>query len=487
MFPSLLWLREEPERAPGIAMQVFDDVNLDRLLPESVIKKLAVPCTPEEILARQDIFRRLSNVFFSDAVERLNLSLIAFARVKDALRLSVTEYETLVLFAECARKYKDILNALAALPEGSVFTDALRAFADGDAAKNFLQEFELATPTVSQALERICRFKATVVLEEVIIEECEANADTLPVEDTIALYARKLGLVYENHPSLRSLFPDEPLCRGIAEIYPEEYGMLKEFRAKFASQIDDRVLTLKDEIGFYAAVLALIEKARAREVQLCFPAIARKRVYRAEYAYDISLTLKADVRIIPNHVDFSEEERVCFLTGANGGGKTTYIRTMAINLILFLGGCPIFAEKAEIYPFRQIFTHFTSDERFDGSGRLFDEQRRVDEILASVKDDAFLFLNETFSGTDDKKGCEMTLRYSATFRDRGAFALYVTHFHEVNDKGFPVLNTVIDVSDDNRRTFKIVKSNALRSSYAHDILKKYALTKEDLERRLTES
>ena len=78
----------------------------------------------------------------------------------------------------------------------------------------------------------------------------------------------------------------------------------------------------------------------------------------------------------------------------------------------------------------------------------------------------------------------MTLDYSAKFKELGCFSLFVTHFHEVNDKGYTVFNTVIDVSNDNRRTFRIVKSDSLRSSYAEDILRKYALTQDDLTRRL---
>ena len=104
--------------------------------------------------------------------------------------------------------------------------------------------------------------------------------------------------------------------------------------------------------------------------------------------------------------------------------------------------------------------------------------------MAVAEKDAFLLLNETFSGTDDQKGRELTLAYSEKFKELGCFSLFVTHFHEVNDRGYTVFNTVIDVSDGNRRTFRIVKSDSLRSSYAADILKKYALTRDDLERRL---
>ena len=40
MFPSLLWLNEDRPQANRVIEQVFDDVNLDRLLPASTIKKM---------------------------------------------------------------------------------------------------------------------------------------------------------------------------------------------------------------------------------------------------------------------------------------------------------------------------------------------------------------------------------------------------------------------------------------------------------------
>ena len=52
-------------------------------------------------------------------------------------------------------------------------------------------------------------------------------------------------------------------------------------------------------------------------------------------------------------------------------------------------------------------------------------------------------MNETYSGTDDLKGAKLTLETARKLRDSGAFALWVTHFHEVNEEGFGSLTTVI--------------------------------------------
>ena len=77
----------------------------------------------------------------------------------------------------------------------------------------------------------------------------------------------------------------------------------------------------------------------------------------------------------------------------------------------------------------------------------------------------------------------MTLETVRALRERNCFALFVTHFHETADSGYPTLTTVIDESDDNRRTYRITRVGDRRSSFARDILKKYALDRDSLEKR----
>lgn len=488
MFPSLLWFREEKPAENRISTQVFDDVNLDRLLPPATVKKMQDPCTPEEILARQAVFRKLADETCAAVYGELDMALAAYSRIRDAIRLSKTEYEGLILFAEAAKRYRDVLFALRRLPEDVPFSKGLLTFASSPETEEYLSAFDRAIESVDNCLNSLCRIHSDIVLDDVTIRAADSNTveEERSVRQTIQELAGALNIAAEVNGKQKSLFPDEALSGALAQLYPEAFDILRKFRTEMQARIKNDVLNLRDELQFYLSVRELVKKAQSIHVPVTFPTIAKERVYRATRAHDISLTLKGEVTIVPNDVDFSETDRVCFLTGANGGGKTTYIRTVTINLILFLTGCPVFADEARIYPFSQIFTHFTTDERFEGSGRLFDEQKRVDEILAVAKRDAFLLLNETFSGTDDQKGREMTLAYSEKFRELGCFSLFVTHFHEVNDHGYTVFNTVIDVSDDNRRTFRIVKSDSLRSSYAADILRKYALTRDDLARRLRE-
>ena len=144
----------------------------------------------------------------------------------------------------------------------------------------------------------------------------------------------------------------------------------------------------------------------------------------------------------------------------------------------------VFAKEAEIYPFDTVLSHFPKDERFDNTGRLDEERRRTEEMLKAAQDKvAFLLFNETFSGTDDKRGFDLLTDTVAKIAESKHLGLYVTHFHEVMSLDFPVLSAEVDSTDENKRTFHIVRSKGSSSSYAVDILKKYGLDKNSLEAR----
>lgn len=82
------------------------------------------------------------------------------------------------------------------------------------------------------------------------------------------------------------------------------------------------------------------------------------RAIKLTQAYDITLLEKDEHNIIPNDVELTEKEPLFFLTGANGGGKTTYLRTVGVSVTMFLCGAPAPCAAAEIAPLKCVYTHF---------------------------------------------------------------------------------------------------------------------------------
>ena len=96
-----------------------------------------------------------------------------------------------------------------------------------------------------------------------------------------------------------------------------------------------------------------------RNVPIC-KANYTDKVTNVTNGYDISL-VASKINTIPNDFIISDDENVQFILGVNSGGKTCYLRSVGINYILANVCGFMFAEKADIYPVKFIFTHFPSE------------------------------------------------------------------------------------------------------------------------------
>jgi len=307
--------------------------------------------------------------------------------------------------------------------------------------------------------------------------------DAVSEYDKIADCARSLGLAVPERRE-KSTRVDISFSDAICRLYKEEIQEIEGVLAKYEDAVFAKTVAYIPEIQFLLDICALIGKADDLHVPHCLPKITDSPQFTARDICDISLLAKNCTNIIPNDADFTEAEPFYFLIGANGGGKTTHLRSVGINLILFLAGCPIFAREAFMYPFAFTASHFPQDERFNNTGRLDEERKRTEEILSLAEGrKAFLLFNETYSGADEKRGFSLLLETAEHIRENGHFGLYVTHFHEIMNTDYPILSAEVDTTDENKRTYRIVKTKGKASSYAADILKKYRLDKESLRKR----
>jgi len=476
--PSLLYSGAPSEYITD--RRVFTDLNLDRLMHESIIEVLSHPLSRDEIAARQEIFRSLDNTEYLELIERLYTVFTSLTQALDAYKSAQTTLERLFLFVRLAEKTAEAYS-IDPIPESGLLCEKLNKYIASPEVRDFTAKLNAELEVIKPVIAEISSFSP----------EFTPRGGTMkqdPPETSLCAqllgYASLLGLTsrYGNTTSEQRLTTD--LSDAIMRLYPTQCDKLMQFEVRWEDITEDRLHLRRGDVNYYLTLHELLAKAHRASHPLCFPKIADTPVYRASQASDLSLLIKSTPPVT-NDIDFDTDEPIFFLTGANGGGKTTYLRTMAINLLLFIGGAPICAASAEIYPFGGVFTHFPSDERFTGSGRLLDEKQRMDSILSSAAKVGcgFAFLNESFSGTDDRKGLDLILETVKRLKELHCFVLFVTHFHEVGDSEYPVLTTVIDESDDNRRTYRIARVGDKRSSFARDILKKYRLDRDSLEKR----
>ena len=103
------------------------------------------------------------------------------------------------------------------------------------------------------------------------------------------------------------------------------------------------------------------------------------------------------------------------ITGANMAGKSTYLRTVGINLVLAMTGSPVLAESFVFTP-ADLFTGIkTSDSLQEGESYFFAELKRLKEIILQLEkgETLFVILDEILRGTnsaDKQKGSKALIK-----------------------------------------------------------------------------
>jgi len=447
-------------------------------------------CNADEISARQELFQALEDEAFRNSLNDLRNILLTLSQKESAVKNAKSECEKYFQFRLLMEKYISLLDYLSnmIIPPNCYFMTCLSNYAkqnteSQDKLQNLLNEY-------ANVIKEISFFRTTITTK--VIQLISPNSIGISVNDEIVRCAKNLGFPLSNwlHGS-NKIRLTEDFSDAVIHAFPNEFSRLSALKQQAEPLIDSDVLHLKNEIDFYFSVMDFTVKAeKEKNIPHSYPRIAAVPQYVVKKAYDVTLLAKSIDAIIPNDIDFNQDTGVCFLTGANGGGKTTYLRACAVNLILFLSGCPVFCEsdstgQTGIYPFHAVFTHFPTDEGYEDTGRLEEEANRVNTIAQHINEGVFAFFNESFSGANEAIGEKLTFETAVKVKEAGAFALFVTHFNKYDYGSFPMLRAVIDETNGNRRTFSIQKTSTTEASYANDILKKYGLDKLSLEQKMS--
>ncbi|MGI6743526.1 MAG: MutS-related protein [Eubacteriales bacterium] len=481
--PSLLFCKSSAD-CPKIDPEVFADVRLTSLLPPNTLDAVGYILGEEDIIARREIFSCLQDTGFRSRMSALKESAEEAGRFDEFYNAARSESERDIIFVSLMKAVLEFYRLASALGGDGVLLSRFNDFFSTQVNMSWFREtsdsLEKTYPLVTSVLyNRIC----LMTKGENIRVRDKGKRSYLSI---ISQCAENLGL---EKPS-RQPTPPAPLSiniiEGIVKAAPDEFAAFSEFRKSRMPFYDRTLLSYISQLGFYLGFVSVFDRVTAAGIPLIFPMISDEKKFMIKDAYDITLLAKDSLKIVPNDVIFTEKEPFFYLTGANGGGKTTYLRAVGVAALMFSIGCPVACEKAEISIPGGIFTHFPRDERFDSSGRFNDEQNRVDRILEKADGRSIVLLNETYSATSEDRAVTLTAALGARLFKTGVFGLYITHQHGISQTKVPYLNVIVDVAANNRRTYKVERRRADKSSYARDILEKYKLTREHLGERFGE-
>lgn len=96
-----------------------------------------------------------------------------------------------------------------------------------------------------------------------------------------------------------------------------------------------------------------------------------------------------------------DKEQFFIITGANMAGKSTFLRTVALQIVMANAGLPVYASRAEYSPIKLITSMRTSDSLTDDESYFFSELKRLKFIVEEIQSDQyFIVLDEILKGTN---------------------------------------------------------------------------------------
>jgi DNA mismatch repair ATPase MutS len=269
---------------------------------------------------------------------------------------------------------------------------------------------------------------------------------------------------------------DEHGARMLREMRGRAINEVANAAAQSAEHIRGFFGLLRAELGFYVAALNLHEQLTIKGEPTCIPAPlpTGQRTLVAHGLYEPCLSLRIEGRVVGNDIDGADKPLVV-ITGANQGGKSTFLRSAGIAQLMMQCGLFAAANSLTLNVSDGVFTHFKREEDASmQSGKLDEELARMSEIADAARPNSLVLFNESFAATNEREGSQIARQVIGALIDTHSKVLLVTHMYDLahglhEDEDERGLFLRAERQDDQKRTFRLQQAEPLPTSYGPDI------------------
>ncbi|MDU1317024.1 DNA mismatch repair protein MutS [Anaerococcus hydrogenalis] len=315
------------------------------------------------------------------------------------------------------------------------------------------------------------------------IEVTKANTHLVP-----DYYIRKQTLKNQERYTTEKLEVLSNLILGSSD-------KINELEYKIFGEIRDFILDNTKKLQYLSKLISIIDSLNslsklAIENNYTKPIITNDNIIKIKEGRHpvIEKNLKEN-EFIANDTDIGEDDNLIqIITGPNMAGKSTYMRQMAIIIILAQMGSFVPCKNASISVCDKVFTRIgASDNISKGESTFMLEMNEVSNILKNSTENSFIILDEVGRGTSSDDGLSIAMSLvDYLSKKKRAKTVFATHFHELTileNKLDNVVNLKIDILEENNNLVflrKISKGKTDRS-YGIEVAKLSGLPDELIE------
>lgn len=243
---------------------------------------------------------------------------------------------------------------------------------------------------------------------------------------------------------------------------------------RFIREFQDFFEQFRNETGFYVGCGNLYRRLSNLGMKVSYPRVSGEADgTECRELYELSMALTTLCNPVPN--SFADNCRLHLISGANQGGKSTFLRSFGIAQVMMQAGLFVPAEYFVSPLYDNILTHFTRREDSSmNSGRLVEEIKRLNQIVDMITSRSLLLFNETFSSTTEREGGQIAESMIQAMYDSGVHVFMVTHLFVFASRMYgKKLEKARFMSAERRedgvRTFKIIDHEPTETSYGLDL------------------
>jgi DNA mismatch repair ATPase MutS len=278
------------------------------------------------------------------------------------------------------------------------------------------------------------------------------------------------GYTYFLHPR------DESGAKALSQLNDQGVNLVANALAQSTDHIQSFFNMLRTELAFYMGCLNLHARLAQKGEPVCFPVPAASAERRHSFSglYDVCLSLNMEKRIVGNAVNADDKDLV-IITGANQGGKSTFLRSIGLSQLMMQSGMFAPADSFSSNVCDSLFTHYKREEDATlKSGKLAEELSRMSEIVDNMTPNSMVLFNESFAATNEREGSEIATQITSALLEKRIKIFFVTHLYEFAHglferkmKGAVFLRAERQI--DGSRTFRLVEGEPLQTSYGQDL------------------